>query len=151
MRIKTSAVFGSLNTPVDLSALEGLENFRINRSGYLKLGTATACIYKSGKVQIYGLKDISSIQAVWDDFLKILSERIDVSQAGSAPFVKYITAEENLGFIPEIQTQMVRKTEEGTIIVRKSGTVILDGFDSVEKAERAFLRIKEELKISYPQ
>ncbi|HJJ48007.1 MAG TPA: hypothetical protein O0X39_03300 [Methanocorpusculum sp.] len=146
MRIKTSAVFGSLNNPVDLHALEGLDTFRLQKNRYLKMGNATACIYKSGKVQIYGLKDLSAVQAAWEDFLKQISTRTDVSQADLSPFVKYITAEEQLSFIPQIPAQIVRKTGEGTIIVRKSGMVVLDGFDSLEKAERAFSEIQEELR-----
>ena len=146
MRMKTSAMFGSLNAPVDLEALAGLENFRLQRYGYLKMGAATACIFKSGKVQIYGLKDLASVQTVWDEFLKEIGERTDVSRADTSPRVKYITAEEELGFVPDIAAQLVRKTGEGTVIVRKSGIVVLDGFASVEKAMGAFLEIKEELK-----
>ena len=158
MRIKTSAVFGSLNCTVHFDNLIGLENFRHVRQGYLRLDGCTACIFKSGKVQIYGLKDFSLLQKTWDTFLEILSLRMDVSKADASPYLKYFTATDRLDFVPDPEKcqqyfgyaegtkRFVLKIGEGTVILLSSGFVTLDGFNSVEKAEAAFVRLKEYLQ-----
>jgi hypothetical protein len=140
MRIKTSAVFGNLNSPVDLPKLTGLENFRLVRSGYLKLGNATACIYKSGKVQIYGLKDVSVIQDVWNDFLKQIESRTDISQADSAPFVKYITQRNPSALFRTYQCRLYGKQKKEQLLCAGAELLSLTGLIRWKKQSGRFYR-----------
>jgi len=158
MHIKTSAVFANLNVPVDFEKLAPIQDFRINRNGYLKLGNATACIFRSGKIQIYGLKKLARINDAWEQLLEILSPYLDTSKADEKPCLKYFTATDNLGYLPDLEKcyryfnskspakRFVLKKSDGTIILLSSGFVTLDGFSELNRAEEEYQLLKKALE-----
>lgn len=165
MEIKTIVVLGNLNQKINLASLSILDNYRLSKSqGYLKLGTLTASIYKTGKVQIYGIKNESDIPDVWSDFLNKISPVIDIAGVDSLPALKFMLAmekmpftidlsklksrfsEENIEYEPEQFPGLVWRLEKGTALIFSSGSVTLTGYNDRKLMERDFAQLQEKIK-----
>lgn len=167
MQIKTIVVLGSLNNAVDLSALTDLGNsYKLTRSqGYLKLrDNITASLYKTGKVQIYGIKQVSDIPQIWKEMAEIIKPYVDVSHIDKEPVLKFMVGveklpyqidlpkicaafpKENIEYEPEQFPGLIWKTGAGTALLFSSGSAVISGLNSEEKILACISYLREKVE-----
>ena len=167
MQIKTIVVLGSLNNAVDLSLLTALgDNYKLTRSqGYLKLrDNITASLYRTGKVQIYGIKQVSDIPDVWKEMAETIKSYVDVSNIDKEPALKFMVGleklpyqidlqeicesfpMENIEYEPEQFPGLIWRTGAGTILLFSSGSAVINGLSSEEKILACISNLREKIE-----
>ena len=167
MQIKTIVVLGSLNHDIDLSALTVLGGcYKLTRSqGYLKLrDNITASLYRTGKVQIYGIKQVSDIPDVWKEMAERIKPYVDVSHIDKKPELKFMVGleklpfqidlpkiceafpDENIEYEPEQFPGLIWRTGAGTILLFSSGSAVINGLNSEEKILSCISHLREKIE-----
>ena len=167
MQIKTMGVLGNLHTPINLPSLVSLgDSYRLSKSqGYLKLkDNITACIYKSGKVQIYGIKRVQDITNIWNLLLDNIQRVVNIPNADKEPVLKFIVASEklpytlnlqdisekfhaeNIEYEPEVFPGLIWKIEGGTCLLFYSGNIVITGPNSEEKVLAVIQELRSKLE-----
>ena len=167
MKINTMGIWGNLHQSLNLQDLVAIGSaIRITNSrGYLSLTpTITACIYKTGKVQIYGNKEINDVQPLWQKTVSALRSVMPLPDADKDAQVKFIVASETLPYSmnlhkivdefpddasieyePEQFPGLIWKLESGTCLLFTSGNIVITGPNSIEKIEETIAELRAKI------
>lgn len=169
MKINTMGIIGDIHRPINISELSTSGLFHnVNKpksQGYVKIdGNITACVYNSGKIQIYGIKNIDNVTNIWNKVLYLLGAFIDISVADKEPIVKFIVAsekisislslneiakrysDENIDYEPEQFPGLIWKTGIGTVLLFSSGNIIITGPNTIKKINETIRYVKNRVE-----